>query len=144
MTDGKNQNKGYAIGYCRPPLNSRFKKGACPNPKGRGRPKFVDVGLSLEILLAERVKITIGGKTKAVTRQEAQLWGLVREAMSGKLGAAELVVDLLTVKEKKRGRRALDTRYEDEVMRDIAGGRLPRNTIIRRDLLEKYATKKED
>jgi len=46
MNDGSNPkgtggsatfSGGYEIGYGRPPKHTQFKKGTCPNPRGRGK-----------------------------------------------------------------------------------------------------------
>ena len=60
--------KGYEVGYCRPPKHSQFKKGECPNPRGRGkrydlRPMIVRVQVRLDRidvdLSAERLVVRL-------------------------------------------------------------------------------------
>jgi hypothetical protein len=34
----------YDVGYGRPPKHSQFKKGVCPNPRGRGKRGNLQIG----------------------------------------------------------------------------------------------------
>lgn len=77
----------YEVGYCRPPIEHRFKKGASsPNPKGRCKKvQQVDLGK----LLREPVLVTVNGEKKLMDPFEAELRSLVRQARSGNMAAAD-------------------------------------------------------
>lgn len=57
----------YTVGYKKPPLQSRFKKGVCPNPKGR--PKGAkDMRLRILELANEKVPVRENGRVKRMTK----------------------------------------------------------------------------
>ena len=73
-----------AVGYGRPPKEHRFREGTVPNPWGRkGKPKpkldFLD----------ERQKFRIEGRERWITRDEAIDHFLYKQAMAGKVSAAQ-------------------------------------------------------
>ncbi len=44
----------YEIGYGKPPKHTRFQKGVCPNPRGRGKKRAQSLGdIVLDVLAAE-------------------------------------------------------------------------------------------
>ena len=85
----------YEVGYGRTPAHSRFQKGQSGNPGGRrkGQPS------AQELILREAarlVKIKNGDKTEMITKHEVlarRLWAM---AMQGDLGAARLVLTVMT------------------------------------------------
>jgi hypothetical protein len=91
----------YAVGYSKPPLHSRFKKGSCANPKGRPRGAH---GLQavLAKLLDQPVVVTEDGKRRRVTKRELGFARLVDKFSDGDLSATKLLVEL----ELTLGRRA--------------------------------------
>jgi len=87
------ENKNdYEVGYCKPPVHTRFKKGVCPNPAGR--PKG-STNLRKDFLeeLSERVPVTEGGKRKKHSKQRITIKALVNKAMSGDVRAATKVIE---------------------------------------------------
>jgi hypothetical protein len=48
--------KSYEVGYGRPPTHSRFKKGVCPNPKGRGKRAPTEMADAIHSVLSEEVE----------------------------------------------------------------------------------------
>lgn len=80
----------YTIGYGKPPLASRFKKGHSGNPKGR--PKDAkNRATILKKILEERVVVTDNGRRKRITKQEAVYKQLVNKAASGDARSAQLL-----------------------------------------------------
>ena len=80
----------YAIGYGKPPIASRFKKGQSGNPKGR--PKSAkNRATILKKILEERVVVTDNGRRKRITKQEAVYKQLVNKAASGDARSAQLL-----------------------------------------------------
>ena len=85
---------GYRVGYCRPPLEHRFKKGRSGNPKGRPKAR-TDVGALLSETLDERIVVKTGGSEKKVSKQEAFITSLVNGVIQGKPKAIRSFVKLL-------------------------------------------------
>src|SRR4051812_30794068 len=63
-------SESYAVGYCKPPTHSRFKKGKSGNPAGRQKRQQNLKAILLEVLL-EPQRIQVGGRTRTVSRLEA-------------------------------------------------------------------------
>ena len=83
-----------AVGYCKPPKHSRFKKGESGNP--HGRPKgTLNMATVLERTLRERVVINENGKRRTVTKLEAAFKQLTNKAASGELRALQLLATLV-------------------------------------------------
>jgi hypothetical protein len=85
----------HEVGYGRPPAHTRFQKGQSGNPGGRrkGQPT------AQELILREAgrlVKIKNGDKTETITKHEALVRRLWSSAMQGELGAARLVLTVMT------------------------------------------------
>jgi Family of unknown function (DUF5681) len=84
--DTNAQSDGYEVGYAKPPESRQFRKGASGNPKGR--PKGAK---SMSSILAkvgrERVKMTVNGRPRITTKQEAFVLQLVTRAANGDLKA---------------------------------------------------------
>lgn len=83
----------YKVGFKRPPLHTRFKKGQSGNPKGRPR-KIQD---KLEEMAAKvflnPVPIIEGGKQRKVPLMEAIMIRLAQKAANGDLKAITYVVE---------------------------------------------------
>ncbi|WP_439369395.1 DUF5681 domain-containing protein [Bradyrhizobium sp. DASA03120] len=76
------------IGYGKPPLHSRFKKGQSGNP--RGRPKgSLNFATDLKRTLQAPVTLSDGGKSRRVTTQEAALLRLREKALKGDVKALD-------------------------------------------------------
>lgn len=108
----------YEVGYGKPPKRSRFQKGVCPNPRGRGRPHDLQLEEILNNVLNSKVEFRYHGKLAKAPRIELIVRKLVTEALKGNLNSAAL---LLTM-------RAHAAKYGDagpQVMRIINGLCLP-------------------
>ena len=87
------------VGYGRPPVHSRFRKGRSGNPSGRRRGK----GLHslLQEALDETVVLRVGGKRRRVSKAEVVISGLVERSALGDWHSARLLFYLMQKFEPK-------------------------------------------
>jgi hypothetical protein len=82
---------GYAVGYGKPPLHTRFRKGQSGNPRGRPRRKT-----DLASLLTEALNRPNAAEGRnAGTQREAIIAALVEKSASGDLHATKLLFELM-------------------------------------------------
>lgn len=75
----KKPESDYAVGKGKPPKEHQFKKGFCPNPKGRPKADR-NLFTSFEKLLNEPIKANTG---KQISNREAMLRVVIKDAMRG-------------------------------------------------------------
>jgi hypothetical protein len=94
----KNKKKDYKVGYGKPPVATRFRKGVSGNPSGRRKkePELIDPGTILENLDSEEIVVTENGKRRRMTKGKIRIRQLFVKAIKGDLGAARLIFDLAT------------------------------------------------
>jgi hypothetical protein len=90
----RDEEGDYEVGYGKPPLHSRFKKGQSGNPRGRP-PGAKNLSTLLNEALNEPVVITENGGRRKVSKRQASLKQLVNEAAKGNWRALKLLVDIL-------------------------------------------------
>jgi hypothetical protein len=84
----------YQVGYRKPPLHSRFKKGQSGNPEGARRHRRHDKRLAA--LLEEALDARMAGRPRRrATRREAIVAALVEKSAGGDLRAVKLLLDLV-------------------------------------------------
>jgi hypothetical protein len=83
----------YAIGYCRPPISTRFKPGQSGNPKGRTKGRKNMVGL-LQDALDKRITLREGDTVRKVSRAEAVILALMSKALKGDSKACAMLIGL--------------------------------------------------
>jgi len=90
----KTPTGGYEVGYCRPPVESRFKPGEVHNRRGRRRkaPTFDE---ALKKVLAEKITIRVGEQVAKVTKGEAIVRRLLEKYAKNDARAQRLVLSLL-------------------------------------------------
>lgn len=94
------ESSAYEIGYKKPPIETRFKKGVCPNPTGRRGKKggkkapHLDPGKALQSIDNEQLIITIDGKRKAMRKAEVYFRQLFGKALKGDLTTARLIAKM--------------------------------------------------
>ena len=94
--------RDYEVGYGKPPISSRFKKGECGNRKGR--PKGVkNAATILEERLNRMIEIRENGKSRKITALEGILAKTINVALTGNLKATELVMKRYASDEIGRG-----------------------------------------
>ena len=83
----------YPVGYGKPPVHSRFKKGQSGNR--RGRPKGAK-GLKTLVreMLTETVKVRTSTGIKTMIRMEAMLHKVMEQALSGNFRALQQLIAL--------------------------------------------------
>jgi hypothetical protein len=93
-SDENGKDRPYAVGYGKPPLATRFRKGCSGNPTGRPK-RARGVRTLVAEALAQRVVIREGGKTSEVSKSEALVISLVTKALQGDMRATEQVLRLM-------------------------------------------------
>ena len=86
--------KSYEVGYGRPPTHSRFKKGVCPNPKGRGKRAPTEMADAIHSVLSEEVEFREGRRVRRASRQEAIIRKLFSEAIRGNVSSAAALLKM--------------------------------------------------
>ena len=95
----------WEVGYGRPPLATRFKKGQSGNPKGRPRGARNLATLVTEAL-DEKVAVTERGKRRKITKREAIIKQLANRAASADLKATQILLGLMQDIERRAERTA--------------------------------------
>ncbi len=84
----------YEVGYGKPPLHSRFKRGYSGHPEGR--PKgATNVKTEMKRLVAAKTTIKIGDVVQKVTTSKAICMALVQKAMKGDVRAFSKIVEII-------------------------------------------------
>ena len=85
---------GYTVGYKKPPLATRFKKGRSGNPRGRlsGSKNLKTV---LCDALNEPIVVTENGRRRKITKREAIIKQLVNQSATANWRAIRILLDLL-------------------------------------------------
>ena len=99
MASNNNSPDDHSVGYGRPPVHTRFKKGISGNPHGRpkGTRNFATILLAT---LREKVVFNENGKRMVITKLDAILKQLVNKAASGDLRATSQIVSLTPTAEE--------------------------------------------
>jgi hypothetical protein len=71
--------KSYEVGYGRPPIHSRFKKGECPNLKGRGKRKPNEMADVIQHVIFEEVEYRECHRIRRASKQELLIRKLFRQ-----------------------------------------------------------------
>jgi len=89
----KSPTADYDVGYCRPPVHTRFRKGQSGNPRGRGV-KDKSIWEALRKALRGKVVVSENGEQKLVPRIEVAARQLANQAAGGSLAAISLIAKL--------------------------------------------------
>ena len=85
-----------AMGYGKPPVSSRFKKGQSANPEGRTKeyhPPF-DPGIILQRIESEKISVLSNCKRKQMPKAEVEFRHLFNKAADGEMEAAKTVLSM--------------------------------------------------
>ena len=116
----------YEVGYGKPPLATRFRKGKSGNASGRPR-RSRSVGSILAEILERKVTIRDGTGPRLVTVQEAMLLKFTKNALKGDARALNAVLGLAE-------------RYRDDPARTIEPAELSADDqVLIRDYLARQA-----
>src|SRR5438270_11011132 len=94
MTDSNSQPPDYKVGYGKPPLHTRFKKGERRNSRGRPRRKKSLTEIFKRVI-DEKVTVPVGDATERITKGQAVLWTNFQEALKGNKSAMANVDELI-------------------------------------------------
>jgi hypothetical protein len=83
----------YEIGYRKPPVGRRFKKGESGNPKGRPRGTN-NLKTDLKEELEETIEVQQGGRTIRISKQRALIKSLIARGVRGDTRAIQILVNL--------------------------------------------------
>ena len=87
------RDRGYTVGYCKPPVHSRFQPGQSGNPAGR-RKGVRNLMTDVKRTLLKPVRLKEGGRTQKRTTQESILLVLREKALRGDARALDRLLDL--------------------------------------------------
>lgn len=100
-----NDNNNYKVGFCKPPVHTRFKPGQSGNPKGR--PKgTMDTHRLIDAILSQRIAATIDGVPIRISKRQAMLIRLANNATSGDINSLRLLMPHLFQIDAKKEARA--------------------------------------
>ena len=97
------------VGYRKPPVHSRFRKGQSGNPGGR--PKGMTSGRAAALMQKEayrRIRVKEGDKVVTMTVFQAVLRSLITLAMKGNSGAQRAFLDLVRAIERESAQSATE------------------------------------
>ena len=84
----------YAVGYGKPPRQTRFRKGQSGNPRGRS-PGAKNLKTLLNDALNEPVTVTDNGGHRKITKRQAIITQLVNRSATADLRAIKILLDML-------------------------------------------------
>jgi Family of unknown function (DUF5681) len=86
--------RDYAVGYGKPPLHTRFRKGRSGNPRGRP-PGAKNLRTLVSEALNQLVIVTENGRHRKVTKREAIVTQLVNRSATADFRAIKILLDIL-------------------------------------------------
>lgn len=89
-------NNEYEVGYGKPPLHSRFKKGQSGNVHGRPK-NSLNLRTIVEAALRERIVVTENGKRRKISKLEIAVKQLANKAAAGDPRSTRQVLDLFQI-----------------------------------------------
>jgi hypothetical protein len=86
------KKKDYEVGYGKPPVHTRFRKGQSGNPSGKPKKVWSEDEILLRDL-SSKVPVTEGGKQRHMSKLEVVLKQQVKLAMKGDPKAVRIIID---------------------------------------------------
>ncbi len=84
----------YKVGFCHPPLETRFKSGQSGNPRGRPRGSMNTLRL-LEMLINKKIVATIDGRQLRISKKQAMFLRLINNAVSGDVNSIKFLTQMI-------------------------------------------------
>lgn len=123
---GKDADDTYAVGYKRPPKETRFQKGRSGNPKGR--PKGArGVDAVLKEIMNEKIAVKTAGGRQKMRRKVAMLHRAVDLALAGNTRMMELILRRL---DSAEARELADVIRSDATIASAAAAVTPSQPAI--------------
>ena len=91
--------KDYKVGYKKPPLHTRFKKGQSGNPRGRPR-GAKNLSTVLNDALNQLVLVTENGRRRKISKRELGIRQLVNKFAMAEAQATKLLLGLMLERER--------------------------------------------
>ena len=102
--------RDYPVGYGKPPVHTRFKKGQSGNPRGRAKG-----GKNLATLLGETLNETVtineNGRRRKISKREALAKQIVNRAAQGDAKTIQIFLRLMGQIDRARELRPPPTEY---------------------------------
>jgi len=112
MTSRKTKSAPYAVGYGKPPVHSRFRKGRSGNPGGRPRQAATERAKALALQEAYRtVTVKEGGRARALPAIQAVLRSQIALAVKGNGPAQRALIAAVHALEQER---AMETAVREQ------------------------------
>lgn len=127
------ENSEYVVGYGRPPLHARFKKGQSGNPSGRPRGKNNDFSRIFAKELNLKVSLSGGG---SITKQIAIIRQLINRAAKGDSRSLKIVMGMQQkIERKDKAERFLEKLFKDNYLtEESVDNYLYRNKVLESEL----------
>lgn len=93
MSNSGDSDDAYSVGYKRPPLATRFKKGKSGNPKGRPKHK-TSVAAILRDTLFKPVRVRDADRVRSIPKIEAIIEVNVNKALKGDLRTFAKIMEM--------------------------------------------------
>jgi Family of unknown function (DUF5681) len=84
----------YEIGYCKPPMTTRFRKGQSGNPKGRGK-GMKNFNAAFMKAMNQKVTVSLNGKPTKISKLDAAAMQLANNAARGDKNSIQFAVTLM-------------------------------------------------
>ena len=82
----------YEVGYGKPPKHSRFKKGVCPNPRGRGKKRDLQLEDAVLDVLSAKTEFRERGRIMKASRLELTIRHHITAALNGDVSSAAMLL----------------------------------------------------
>ena len=100
------------VGYCRPPVKTRFEKGKSGNPAGRPKSR-PDVITAIDRELNQRISTIENGKSRTMTKAEIIAKQTVNKAVRGDQAATKMLMNYGLQRMRRADLQAMMEKQDD-------------------------------